>query len=51
MKKSYHSIMVPAAEAKMTRQMLRLEDWWVSLAGVVDNDFGSLAFFLELQFE
>jgi hypothetical protein len=29
MKKSYHSIMVPTAEAKITRQMQRLENWWV----------------------
>jgi len=38
--------MVPAAEAKITRQMPRFENVWVSIAGVVANDFGSLVWFL-----
>jgi hypothetical protein len=33
--------MVPAAEAKITRQMLRLENGCLPIAGVVANDFNS----------
>jgi hypothetical protein len=36
---------VPAAEAQITRQMLRLENWWVSIARVVANEFVSSASF------
>jgi hypothetical protein len=39
--------MVPAAEAKITRQMLRLENWWASTTVEKVNAAGASAGFVE----